>query len=182
MSANFVAIPVLLVLLVVGLGMPVAIGVYVYRDAKRRGMDATLWTLIAVLAPTLIGFVVYLIARSKYPLYVCPKCGMPVEGGFTVCSQCGERLADACQTCGKPVRPEWKVCPQCGAMLPENRTGATPARRSDRGLLIVVLCIVLVPLLLIILGLVAFSVPGGAFITSETIESIQTSAALLNVF
>ena len=37
--------------------LPLLIGVYVYRDAKRRNMNAPLWTIIAILAPSLIGFI-----------------------------------------------------------------------------------------------------------------------------
>ena len=46
-----------LVVLVALLTIPVMIGVYVCRDAKRRGMNAMAWTLIAVAAPalTLVG-------------------------------------------------------------------------------------------------------------------------------
>ena len=43
------------VVLIALLTIPVMIGVYVYRDAKRRGMNAMAWTLIAVVAPALIG-------------------------------------------------------------------------------------------------------------------------------
>lgn len=38
--------------------IPVLVGVYVYRDANSRGMNAALWTLIAILAPALIGFII----------------------------------------------------------------------------------------------------------------------------
>ena len=41
--------------------------VYVYRDARRRGMNANLWLLI-VLLTGLIGLIVYLIVRRDYPV------------------------------------------------------------------------------------------------------------------
>ncbi|MBR5949024.1 MAG: hypothetical protein IKZ82_10355 [Clostridia bacterium] len=40
------------------------IGVFVYRDAKRRGMYALRWALIAALAPALMGFIIYLLTRT----------------------------------------------------------------------------------------------------------------------
>ena len=59
----FVMIPFLLLLLLI----PILIGVYVYRDAKRRQMNAVAWTAIAVLAPTFIGLIIYLLVRrNKY--------------------------------------------------------------------------------------------------------------------
>ena len=45
--------------------VPILIGVYVYRDAKRRGMNALVWTLIALFAPSLIGFIIYLLVRNS---------------------------------------------------------------------------------------------------------------------
>ena len=40
---------VLFVYLAVLIIVPILVGVYVFRDASRRGMNAALWTLIAVL-------------------------------------------------------------------------------------------------------------------------------------
>ena len=54
--------------------LPVLIGVYVYRDAKSRGMNAVLWTLIALLAPTLIGLLIYLLVRGSYSNLRCALC------------------------------------------------------------------------------------------------------------
>jgi len=45
--------------------------VYVYRDAKRRGMDATVWLLL-VLLTGLIGLIVYLIVRRDHPIQPPP--------------------------------------------------------------------------------------------------------------
>ena len=53
-GAFVILFPVLLVLLLI----PILIGVYVYRDAKRRQMNAVVWTLVAMLAPTFIGFII----------------------------------------------------------------------------------------------------------------------------
>lgn len=58
MSNVVIAIPLFMLMIIVAL-LPLLIGVYVYRDAKRRGMNAALWTLIAILAPSLIGFIIY---------------------------------------------------------------------------------------------------------------------------
>ena len=56
----------------IGIAIPAAIGIYVYRDAKRRGMNAALWTLIALLAPSLVGFIIYLIVRGNYSAVIIP--------------------------------------------------------------------------------------------------------------
>ena len=43
------------------------IGVYVYKDAQSRRMNAVLWTLVAIFAPGLTGFIIYLLVRRDYP-------------------------------------------------------------------------------------------------------------------
>ena len=70
MSNVVIAIPLFMLMIIVAL-LPLLIGVYVYRDAKRRGMNAALWTLIAILAPSLIGFIIYLLVRGNYSNLKC---------------------------------------------------------------------------------------------------------------
>src|SRR5215470_2214302 len=58
---------------------------YVYRDARRRNMNAPLWTLLVlVLAPSslIIGLVIYLLVREPLP-YPCPRCGALVGPRFS---------------------------------------------------------------------------------------------------
>ncbi|MGN0658788.1 MAG: hypothetical protein ACI4LA_04200 [Emergencia sp.] len=50
-------------------GIPIIIGVCVYRDASRRvDCSPLLWALVAALVPSCIGLVIYLIVRRDYPL------------------------------------------------------------------------------------------------------------------
>ena len=67
------------------LTVPILIGVYVYRDARRRGMNAVLWTLIAVAAPALIGFIIYLLVRGK-----------EVNMQFRINTRCAPTAAQSC--------------------------------------------------------------------------------------
>ena len=39
--------------------LPILIGVFVYKDAKKRNMDAVLWTVIAIFAPGFIGLIIF---------------------------------------------------------------------------------------------------------------------------
>ena len=57
---------------------------YVYGDAKRRAMNAVLWTLLVLLIPKPIGFIAYFLLR-KPMLVACPSCGSPV--GFRLLPQ-----------------------------------------------------------------------------------------------
>lgn len=49
----------------------ILLAVWVYRDAKKRGMEATLWLLL-VLLTGLIGLIVYLIVRREHPIQPPP--------------------------------------------------------------------------------------------------------------
>lgn len=54
-----------LIVMAVLITVPVLTGVYVYRDAERRNMNAAIWALIALCTPLLTGFIVYLLVRRK---------------------------------------------------------------------------------------------------------------------
>ena len=53
-------------MIIVALLVPILVGIYVYRDAKTRNMDALLWTLVSMLIPGLLGLIIYLIIRNNY--------------------------------------------------------------------------------------------------------------------
>jgi hypothetical protein len=89
---------------------------YVYADARRRGMNAVLWTLLAVFIPSAIGIILYFILRD--PLAVpCPSCGAPARKGHAFCASCGAAVRRACPQCRQPVEADWRNCPSCGASL-----------------------------------------------------------------
>ena len=51
------------------IGIPIIVGVVVYRDANKRvDCNPWLWSLIAALIPSFIGVVIYVIVRRDYPL------------------------------------------------------------------------------------------------------------------
>jgi uncharacterized membrane protein YhaH (DUF805 family) len=60
------------ILFIIGLFVVwILLAVWVYRDAKKRGMEATLWLLL-VLLTGFIGFIVYLIVRRDHPIQQPP--------------------------------------------------------------------------------------------------------------
>jgi hypothetical protein len=74
------------------LGMAIAIWLlglgFVFADARRRGMRAAGWTLVAMLMPNLLGFLLYFVMRR--PLAApCVSCNhsIPVDQPF--CAWCG---------------------------------------------------------------------------------------------
>lgn len=176
-----------LIMLAVFLVIPVLIGVYVYRDARRRGMNAVLWTLIAVIAPALVGFIIYLLVRGGYPDLECPQCGGGVTERYVVCPHCGARLRCACPSCAAPVEPDWKVCPHCAAPLDGAGEGVTPPRRRpDKALGKILAVIIVVPVLLVITAIAGYLMrpQGGSAtlqdITFDEYDRLQPSDTVRN--
>ena len=104
-----VVIPLFLAVYILLLG-------YINADARRRGMRYVMWTLLAMLIPNAIGFILYFILRDPLPRG-CPHCGNSVNHGFAFCPKCGGALAPACPQCRAAVQPEWSHCTKCGARL-----------------------------------------------------------------
>jgi hypothetical protein len=89
---------------------------YVNRDAKRRGMNSGLWTLLVlILIPStlIIGFVIYFLMREPLP-YQCPQCGSTVGARFNFCPNCKCNLHPSCPQCKREIAEMDKFCPYCG--------------------------------------------------------------------
>jgi hypothetical protein len=105
-----------------GLGLPLIFGFfllltgYVYGDAKRRGMRALMWALLALLIPNAIGFILYFILREPL-MHTCAQCGKLFRGTFAFCPFCGASRAPSCPQCRAAVEPEWPHCAHCGTSL-----------------------------------------------------------------
>jgi|SRR5271163_1086693 len=92
---------------------------YVNRDAKRRGMNYALWTLLVVVllpAWTFIGFLIYFLMREPLP-YDCPQCGKSVGARFNFCPNCKCNLHPSCPNCKQEVVETDKFCPYCATEL-----------------------------------------------------------------
>jgi hypothetical protein len=99
---------------------------YINRDAKRRGMNATLWTLLAIFVPYLIGVIIYFIVREPRP-FDCPQCGATVSARFNYCPSCKHNLRPSCPQCKREVRLGDKFCPNCAFELEGSPSGPPPA-------------------------------------------------------
>lgn len=106
--------------------------VYVFIDAKRRGVQAFwAWGLLALVP--FVGLMAYIVMRPAS--YVadreeqeldmalrerqlaqygsCPNCGTTIEKDFIVCPVCNTQVRNVCRTCKRPLEAHWKVCPFC---------------------------------------------------------------------
>ncbi len=106
---------------------------YVYRDAKRRGMNPALWTLLVLLMSgpyTFIGLIVYLLIRDPLP-YTCPQCAATVSARFNFCPNCKCNLRPACPHCQREVADTDKFCPYCASELPSKSSPSAPATEGS---------------------------------------------------
>jgi hypothetical protein len=113
------------------LGSLILLVAYVNRDAKRRGMNSALWTLLVIVllpAWTFVGFLIYFLMREPLP-YNCPQCGATVGARFNFCPSCKCNLHPSCPQCKREVVETDKYCPYCAYELTAEKTGeATPVQ------------------------------------------------------
>ena len=112
-----------------------AVGYWVYKDARRRIEDPWLVGAATVLGlvPPFVGAFIYMLFRP--PEYLedvrereleikameeslgqaerCPVCRAVVETTFLACPVCTTKLKEACRRCKAPLEPLWQVCPFC---------------------------------------------------------------------
>jgi RNA polymerase subunit RPABC4/transcription elongation factor Spt4 len=109
---------------------------YVYRDARRRGMNGGLWTLLCMLLSWpffAIGFILYFQVREPLP-FPCPRCSTMVGARFNFCPNCKCNLHPACPNCKREVAETDKFCPYCAqdlAKQPEAPGFSQPAPRAS---------------------------------------------------
>lgn len=184
MRSAMLGIAVLLPFLALLLAVPVLIGVYVYQDASRRGMNAVLWTLASVFAPMFAGFILYLLIRGGHPDLRCPRCGAFVGEAYTACPSCGARLKCVCPACGRPAEADWTVCPYCAAALPAEQPEVTPPERPrDRALWKILAAAVAAPALLVLAAVLTLSLSasgggGSSSMTSMTVQEYKDASGL----
>ena len=121
MEFFFVFFIIFFVIFLLACCLPIIMCVWVYGDAKKRGMDETVWLLI-VLFTGILGLIIYLIVRDPIsPEYIapppvstptytsqpsvqpqltastmfCPTCGAKLQSTAKFCTDCGQKIKDA---------------------------------------------------------------------------------------
>jgi hypothetical protein len=108
--------PLLGLLAGVGAGCYLLFIGYINRDAKRRGMSPTLWTIVAVIIPNCLGIILYFVLRQPRST-ACPQCGSAVQSGFNFCPRCSCKLSPSCPQCQRLVGANDVYCPYCGTSM-----------------------------------------------------------------
>ena len=102
------------------------IGIWVYKDAERRGKSGILWFFVILLLG-LIGIIIWLVVRP--PIggdpnqqagsgRICPDCGRSIPMDARICPYCTKVFHDDHMT----QQPTLKYCPHCGS---RNKIDAT---------------------------------------------------------
>ena len=102
----------------------ILLGVWVYKDAKKRNMNASVWVLIVLLIGC-IGLIIYLIVREPIqparvegaPQYQQPTYP-PKEGTTTPPPEPArpvEKPTKYCGNCGGKIPVDATFCPLCGS-------------------------------------------------------------------
>ena len=157
MSNISMTIIMFVVVIAVVLAIPILIGSYVYRDAKKRKMDAVLWTVVAIIVPGLVGLIIYLVVRGNSVDVNCPVCDREISNSYTLCPHCGAPLKPFCSNCNAVIDLSWKLCPQCGtAISPDDYPDVkTPKPRKDKRILLLVVILAVLPLSILLIGILA---------------------------
>ena len=113
--------------------MWLALGVWVFRDARRRNAAPGYPSLMAAVGVVIpfFGPLLYLAVRPGETLgeqrdrqletlslerearMQCPDCAFPTKPRYLACPSCMRKLKDPCAHCGEPIDPRWSVCPYC---------------------------------------------------------------------
>ncbi len=68
----------------------IALAVWVYKDAKSRGMDNAMLLTIVTIFTGVLGLIIYLLMRPKGNLMNCPHCQKKRLEGSAKCPHCGQ--------------------------------------------------------------------------------------------
>ena len=140
---------------VAGVLLWLALGIWTYRDARRR-IESPLFVALATLVglfPPFIGPFIYMLFRPaefiddrrERELEIraiesrlaatdisCPVCHAAVDPSFLVCPVCTTKLKQACSRCQAPLEPLWQICPYCETPMAIQEAGAAPALGTRR--------------------------------------------------
>lgn len=88
--------------------------VWVYADALKSKLNASIWGIIALFT-NLAGLFVYLIFRQGGQ--TCYKCGTAQPKTNIYCSCCGAKIGETCEKCNSVISDKDNYCKSCGSEI-----------------------------------------------------------------
>lgn len=135
----------------------VGLGFWTYRDAKSRGLEAGMWTLIVVLVPNFIGLLLYFLIGRRQQQTLCPSCGSKTQQGKPYCSTCG------------------------AAIVQGGMSMITSKNNSKKPLIFALTCVVLTFILMIFISVASIYLQPEMF-SSKTISVVKNETRLPGVW
>jgi len=88
----------------------VFLGIWTYKDAKSRGLNAPLWTLIVILASRspVLGLLIYILIGRRESKITCPECTEKTSSKAVYCDHCGKTI-DRSRVVPSPSAKKWLV-------------------------------------------------------------------------
>jgi hypothetical protein len=131
-----------------------ALGFWVYKDARRRIRDPFLVFVATLLGlvPPYVGPLVYLLFRPSETLEdvrsrrvevralerhlahagpTCPSCSSAVEPDYLACPVCTTMLRRPCTRCDAALEPLWQMCPYCTVPVESTQTDLDAALTAE---------------------------------------------------
>lgn len=80
------------------------LGLWTYRDASNRGLNAGLWTAIVILGSNGIGLLIYFLIARKQNNVKCSNCDSNISSSSKYCMNCGASVVNAKEIEKKPTK------------------------------------------------------------------------------
>jgi hypothetical protein len=110
----FGIIIVIMIIVLTSCILQIVISVWVYKDAKKRDMDPTMWLAITLLAGC-IGCIIYLVVRDPIASENVPiSKEIPFESDSNQKDKATSEKSIFCGNCGSAIPTGAKFCPSCG--------------------------------------------------------------------
>ncbi|MEW5865242.1 MAG: zinc ribbon domain-containing protein [Bacillota bacterium] len=98
---------------------------WTFKDARSRDSSPLLWAAGIVISALMLGPVggpvgsavvlgVYLLARPRGALLVCPHCKRRYIHNLAFCPHCGKPVKKECLRCHDTMELDAETCPHCG--------------------------------------------------------------------
>lgn len=130
---NLIGLGVIALIMLVPIGLMIAVGVVVYKDAKAHHLSAGLWTTVAIIAPNFIGVIIYLVVRSNQEkLYTCSNCNTEVKEDYNICPSCKSVFEKICHVCKHAIKNDVAYCPYCGTEVDQQEHMQTATKVSKK--------------------------------------------------
>lgn len=84
--------------------MGMFLGLWTYRDASNRGLNAALWTAIVILGPNGIGLLIYFLVARKQNNVKCSNCDSNISNSSKYCINCGTLVSNAKEIEKRPTK------------------------------------------------------------------------------